>query len=170
MRYLDSIKLRIEVRTLAQKKALASAACELSNSAASETRALLDPIAKPILKRMALRGDVRKLFVATDHNSISTFQIEMLNGIVVKIPAPDVLGLPVLLTLQKQRKALARELCGEIKFLHDFIKPSYIASFAAHACRLWVPANKQDRIPPSLLNSLMEDFIVSKRPAVCKVA
>jgi hypothetical protein len=173
LRYLASIKLRIEVRTLAQKKALAETQPDLTQTCA-ETLDTLKPLAVPILKRMALRVDVEKLTLSSvseyQTNSVPMFRIGMASGITVQIPAKDVAGLPEMITRRKKQKDLSKELCMEISFLHDFVKPTYIASFAAHACRLWVPANKQDRIPPSLLNSLMEDFITAKRPAVCKVA
>ncbi len=172
-RYLASIKLRIEIRTLAQKKALAETMPDLTQTCA-ETLEALKPTAAPIIKRMALRGDIKKLTLSNvseyQPSSVPMFRIEMASGITVQIPAHDVTGLPAMITRRKERKDLSKELCQEIAFLHDFAKPTYIASFQAHVCRLWVPANKQDRIPASLLNSLLEDFITAKRPAVCKVA
>ncbi len=173
VRYLAAIKLRIDVRTLAQKKALSEAQPDITQACA-ETLVALKPIAAPILKRMVLRGDIRKLHLGSGSeyrsNSVTMLHIDMASGIMVRIPAADVTGLPAMIARRQERTNLSRELCKEIAFLHDFYKPVYVASFAAHASRLWVPANKQDRIPAALLNSLLEDFITAKRPAVCKVA
>lgn len=169
-KYLVAMKARIETREKAQKEALAYA--EELDSKGTEIRA----IALKLVEKYSMDSSdvvVAKLeeeYSGELQKRIHFLKIRLGNMISLTIPESMVPGLAKRREQCYKKKVLSRELCTEIEFLHDLIRSSRVAQFQANVARLWAPKSKAVVISATELKMLIEDFILSARPAVCKVA
>lgn len=165
--YVEEIKSRIKTRSEAQSKAKEKSQTLKDNSK------LVRQYAEDVASLHALSGRVAHCEIDDDydHGQRTYFlKIIMESRIKLIVPVSAVSGLQPKMSEASKAEDLARELCQEIEFLHGSLSPGRVASFQAHVARLWAPKTRDSRITSGELRQFVEDFLVSHRPAVCKVA
>lgn len=156
-RYVELIKARIKTRSDSHTK-----------RETKETWRL--PLAALAARRFGYKADhVVSCDTTNEWNGterVHRLQIALVDKVIISVPSADVPGFNEALKKAQEDSDLARELCQEIAFLTSRL--SDISAFQAYVGKLWAPANKSP-ISEATIKAMLEDFLTSKRPAVCKV-
>ena len=167
-RYLSAIKDRTAIRTKAKVRAETE-----GKAARKRADGRLPELACAWLKKHKL--SVESFICAalesayTSREYIDVLQIQTNEGIY----KPSRGQFPELAKTSSELdrlKALNRDLCSEIGFLDDLCDSGAIAAFQTYVSRLWSPASKSVMIGDIVLKKILEDFIQTRRPFVCKLA
>lgn len=171
LRYITEIKRRIDVRTKAQESAAEECRSINTTSDCGFGCAEMEKIARKAANHHRFKATgarVETIYIRGGHHDF--LKIYGPDGSKVVLPIecrPDLSGIKALCKRRDNAQNKKRELCHEIELLNKLLGPSSVASFQAHASRLWAPNAKDDLMPEALFKSTLDDFLMGKRPAVC---
>lgn len=173
LRFTAEIKRRIEVRTEAQKRAAEQAKAMNLEPGSGFGCPELEAVATKVAKLHRFQAIGAKLDETYKHGRSALWLILYgQGGAQLSIPVRDRPDMAKAVALYERQQAFHKakgDCCREIEFLTGMLKPAQIASFQAHAVRLWAPNASDDRMPEPLFKSTLDDFLQGKRPAVCAV-
>lgn len=165
-RFLDHIKDRIETRTKAQKEAAAK--IPSADDDDPDNGSPLAACARAWLDANGLKGH-KLVNTQRDNEHVNGKYQPVLeiytDKVTIHVPQAGIPMLPKAIEAQKRIEQLSTDLCVELSFLHDRTRD--VAAFQAHVSRLWAPSGKSVYLSESRFKELVEDFLLSKRPAVC---
>ncbi len=170
-RYMAEIKRRIDVRNAAHKSAADQAAALSLQSSDGYGCPELEKIALKVAKahRFATVGaTIASEYRRGEHEDF--LHLYGRDGSKLRLPIAKRPDLADIVKLQERRTELDKrrsDICDEIQILKGALAPAQVASFQAHASRLWAPNGKADTMPEALFKVTLDDFLTGKRPAVC---